>query len=273
MEQFAKFQGRLEDHRFVTGAGHYATDLARDGMTHGAVVRASAAPARVLSVDVEAARAAPGVLAVLTASDLAEAGGPTHMPCGPNLPMTNGEPAFQAARPVLAIDRVLYVGQAVAFVVAETAAQARDAADLVDVDYDDEPAVTTSLAARAEGAPTVHPEVPDNVAYVWTRGDHDAARAALDAAPRKGFPVEPGHPRRRPLDGAPGLPGVCRRRWPADAGELLAESPRHQGRACRHLQARSVAGPRHHPRCRRLLRNEDRRLCRGCALPFRGKGH
>ena len=184
MDQYASFQGRLEDARFVTGQGYYATDLTAEGMAHAAVVRAQVAPARLVSVDVEAARAAPGVLMVLTSDDLAESG-PTHMPCGPNLPMTNGEPAFQAARPILAIGQVRYVGEAIAFVVAESAAAARDAAELVEVDYEDGPAVTQSLAARADGAPIVHAEVPDNVAYVWTRGDHDAAQAAIEAAPRK----------------------------------------------------------------------------------------
>lgn len=183
MNKFAKFQGRIEDVRFVTGAGHYATDLQADGMAHGAVARSDVASAGLVSVDVSAAKAMSGVIAVYTASDLAD-GGPTHMPCGPNLPMTNGAPAFQAARPVLAIDRVRHVGQAIAFVVAETEAVARDAVELIEVEYDEAPAVTQSLDARAEDAPVVWPEVPDNVAYVWTRGDHDAAKAAIGAAPR-----------------------------------------------------------------------------------------
>lgn len=184
MNKFATFQGRIEDKRFVTGAGQYATDLVAEGMVHGAVARSDVASGSILSIDTSAAAAAPGVLAVDTAADLAE-GGPTHMPCGPNLPMTNGEPAFQAARPVLAIDRVRHVGQAVAFVVAESDAAAREAAELIAIEYDEEDAVTESRDARAPGAPVVWPEVPDNIAYVWTRGDHDAVRAAIDAAPRK----------------------------------------------------------------------------------------
>ncbi len=185
MNQYARFQGRIEDRRFVTGAGHYATDLTAPGMVHGAVARATVAPGTIASVDVEAARAHPGVLAVYTAADLEDAGGPTHLPAGPNLPMTNGEPAFQARRPVLAADRVRHVGQAVAFVVAESEAAARDAASLVEIDVDDTDAVVGSTEARREGAPAVWDEVPDNVAYVWTKGDHDAAQAAIDAAPRK----------------------------------------------------------------------------------------
>ena len=128
MNKFAKFQGRIEDHRFVTGQGYYATDLAAPGMVHGAVARSDIAHGRVISVDVDEAKAAPGVIAVYTAADLAEMDAPTHMPAGPNLPMTNGEPAYQAKRPLLAIDRVRHVGQALPFVVAETNAQARDAA-------------------------------------------------------------------------------------------------------------------------------------------------
>ena len=184
MNKFARFQGRLEDRRFVTGTGSYATDLTAPGMVHGALARAETAPGRIVSIDVEAARAAPGVLAVLTAADLA-ASGPTHLPAGPKLPMTNGEPAFQAARPVLAIERVRYVGEGLAFIVAETAEAARDAAALVEAEIDELPAVVTAAEARADGAPAVWDEVPDNVAFVWSKGDHAAAQAAIDAAPRR----------------------------------------------------------------------------------------
>ncbi|MEM7745344.1 MAG: xanthine dehydrogenase family protein molybdopterin-binding subunit [Pseudomonadota bacterium] len=184
MNKYATFQGRIEDARFVSGSGYYATDLKAPGMVHAAVARADTAHGAITSIDVDAARDAEGVIAVYTAEDLA-ADGPTHLPAGPNLPMTNGEPAFQAARPLLAIDRVRHVGQAVAFIVAETAAQARDAAVLVEIEVDDLPVVTTSAEARAPGAPAVWDEVADNVAYVWSRGDHDAAKAAIEAAPRK----------------------------------------------------------------------------------------
>ncbi|MEM6624694.1 MAG: xanthine dehydrogenase family protein molybdopterin-binding subunit [Pseudomonadota bacterium] len=184
MNKHAKFQGRIEDARFVTGQGYYATDLKAPGMLHGAVFRSDIAHGTITALDVDAAREADGVIAVYTADDLAQ-GGPTHLPAGPNLPMTNGEPAFQAARPILAIDRVRHVGQAIAFVVAETDAQARDAADLIEVEIDDLSVVTTSADARRPDAPAVWDEVPDNVAYVWARGDHDAAKAVIEAAPRK----------------------------------------------------------------------------------------
>ena len=188
MNKFARFQGRLEDRRFVTGTGRYATDLTAPGMVHGAMARAETAPGRIVSLETQAARAAPGVLAVLTAADLAQGGAeasPTHLPAGPKLPMTNGEPAFQAARPVLASDRVRYVGEGLAFVVAETAEAARDAAALVEAEIEELPAVVTAADARATGAPAVWDEVADNVAFVWSKGDHAAAQAAVDAAPRK----------------------------------------------------------------------------------------
>ncbi|MEM7057953.1 MAG: xanthine dehydrogenase family protein molybdopterin-binding subunit [Pseudomonadota bacterium] len=184
MNKYATFQGRIEDARFVTGKGYYATDLKAEGMVHGAVARSQVAHGQITAIDIAAAEDFPGVLAVITSEDLT-VDGPTHMPCGPNLPMTNGEPAFQAARPILAVDRVRHVGQAVVFVVAETEAAARDAAALIEIEVDEIDAVTEAIDAQAEGAPVIHPEVPDNIAYVWSRGDHDAAQAAIDAAPRK----------------------------------------------------------------------------------------
>ncbi len=184
MNKYATFQGRIEDARFVTGQGYYASDLKADGMVHGAVARAQVASGLITAIDISAAEDHPGVIAVITSEDLS-VDGPTHMPCGPNLPMTNGEPAFQAARPILAIDQIRHVGQAVIFVVAETEAAARDAAALIEIEVEDTDAVTESEDARKDGAPVVHPEVPDNIAYVWTRGDHDAAQAAIDGAPRK----------------------------------------------------------------------------------------
>jgi len=182
--KFGKFQGRIEDGRFVTGRGAYVDDLKLDGMVHAAVARAPM-PGVIAGLDVEAAREAPGVLGVWTHDDLAAAGGPTHLPCPVTLPMTNGEEAFKAARPVLAKDKARFTGEAVAFVVAETRAAAREAAELIELDLDEIEVVTEARAALAEGAPAVWDEVPDNVGFVWARGDWEAARAAVEAAPRK----------------------------------------------------------------------------------------
>ena len=181
--QHGKFQGRIEDARFVTGRGAYVDDLTLEGMVHGVLARA-AGPGGIAQLDVSAARAVPGVLGVWTAADLAE-GGPTHLPCGVALPGTNGETAFQAARPVLATGRARFTGEGVAFVVAETWAAAREAADLVEIDLDDIEAVVESRDARADGAPAVWDEVPDNIAFVWERGEMAAAEAAVAAAPRR----------------------------------------------------------------------------------------
>jgi carbon-monoxide dehydrogenase large subunit len=181
--QHGKFQGRIEDARFVTGRGAYVDDLTLDGMVHGVMARA-AMPGGIASVDVGAAREGPGVLGVWTAADLAR-NGPTHLPCGVALPGSNGETAFQAARPVLATGRARFTGEGVAFIVAETQAAAREAADLVEIELDETGTMVESRDALREGAPAVWDEVPDNIAFVWARGEMDSAKAAVAAAPRR----------------------------------------------------------------------------------------
>jgi len=182
--RYAKFQGRIEDARFVTGRGAYVDDLTLDGMVHGVLARAPM-PGEIISVDVSAARAVPGVLGVWTAADLAAEGGPAHLPCGVALPGSDGETAFQAARPVLALGRARFTGEGVAFVVAETRAAAREAADLVEIDLDGIETVVEARDACAGGAPAVWDQVPDNIAFVWGRGEMAAAEAAVAAAPRR----------------------------------------------------------------------------------------
>ncbi|HUS53959.1 MAG TPA: xanthine dehydrogenase family protein molybdopterin-binding subunit [Thermohalobaculum sp.] len=177
-----KFQGRIEDARFVTGRGAYVDDLKIERIVHAVMARATM-PGDIASVDISAARAAPGVLGVWTAAELAAEGGPTHLPCGVTLPGTNGETAFQTPRPVLAIGRARYAGEGIALVVAETWAEARDAAGLIEIDLDDVGTVVESRDARVAGAPAVWDEVPDNIAFVWGKGDMEAAMAAVAAAP------------------------------------------------------------------------------------------
>ncbi|HUF86578.1 MAG TPA: xanthine dehydrogenase family protein molybdopterin-binding subunit [Thermohalobaculum sp.] len=180
----ASFQGRIEDARLVAGRGRYVDDIRLEGMAHAALARAPM-PGVIRSVDARAAREAPGVLGVWTAEDLASEGAPTHLPCGVTLPGSDGEQAFQAARPVLATGRARFTGEGVAFVVAETRMAARDAAELIEIELDDIDAVVTARAARADGAPAVWDDVPDNIAFVWERGDREAARQAVEAAPRR----------------------------------------------------------------------------------------
>jgi carbon-monoxide dehydrogenase large subunit len=180
-QKYAEFQGRIEDDRLITGKGRYVADVALDGVAQGVVVRAQVACGRIKGIDAAAAKAVPGVLAVYTAEDIA-ADGIEDFPCGVKLPGSDGKPAFQARRPVLARGRIRAVGEPVAFVVAETEAAAEAAAELVLVDVDDGEAVTTPEAARAAGAPTVWDEVSDNVAYLWSRGDRAKADAAIAGA-------------------------------------------------------------------------------------------
>ncbi|MCB4823022.1 xanthine dehydrogenase family protein molybdopterin-binding subunit [Roseicella aerolata] len=172
---------RIEDARFLTGQGRYVADLIPAGALHAHALRSPYAHARILSVDVAAAAAMPGVALVLTGADLAAEGiGP--LPC-PAVVQTIG-PLVIPDRPALARETVKHVGEPVAFVVAETAAQARDAAEAILVEYDPLPAVVDSRAAFAPGAPRIWPEAPGNRAFRFERGDRAATEAAFAAAAR-----------------------------------------------------------------------------------------
>jgi len=181
MSAGAGYRGRIEDARLVTGQGRYVADLTFDGMVHAVVVRSPHAHARIGDIDTIAARAAPGVVAVLTGADLA-ADGVKDLPCGIERPRLDGTAAFQTLRPALARQRVRHVGEGVALVVAETREAALAAAELVEVDYVPLGVVTTTAAARASGAVAVWDEVPDNVACVWRGGRPAEARAAIASA-------------------------------------------------------------------------------------------
>ena len=168
---------RLEDHRFLTGQGRFTADLR---LAHEAVlkvVRSPHAHARILAIDAAAARAAPGVLGVFTAIDLVALG---PIPCSTAVP-TDG-PMLTPHRPALATSRARHAGEPVAFVVAETEAQALDAAELVAVEYDALPCVVEAVDALAPGAPQLWDDVPGNLAFRFRKGDAAAARAAMAAA-------------------------------------------------------------------------------------------
>ena len=167
---------RLEDDRFLRGRGRYLDDIPAEGQLFCHVVRAPLAHARILGIDTEAARAMPGTLAVYTAEDLL-AGGIGPLPCVSSVPMV--APLVVPPRHALARDRVRHVGDPVAFVVAESAEAARDAAEAIDVSYDDLPAAIDLSEAAAPGAAEIWPdEAPGNLAFRYLRGD----RAALDGA-------------------------------------------------------------------------------------------
>jgi carbon-monoxide dehydrogenase large subunit len=168
---------RKEDYRFLTGAGQYTDDVTLPRQTYAAFVRSPHAHAKIKSVNTAKAKGAPGVLAVYTGEDIAAAklGG---LPCGWLITDVNGQPMKEPPYPVLAQGKVRHVGERVAVVVAETLDQARDAAELVQVDYEVLPAVADGRLARTKGAAQLHDIAPDNTCYVWALGD----KAAVDAA-------------------------------------------------------------------------------------------
>ena len=172
---------RREDLRFITGRGSYLDDLAFDGLTHAVVLRSTHAHAGVERIDSQAARAMPGVLVVLTAED-ARADGLQPLRPSAEANVQTGEPFAFAPQPLLAQAKVGYVGEPVALIVAETHAQALDAAEQVVVDYAPLPAVTTAAAARARRAPEISTEVPGNVCFDWRTGNTAEVDAAFAAA-------------------------------------------------------------------------------------------
>ena len=172
---------RKEDRRFVTGTGTFTDDLALAGQAHAAVVRSPHAHARIRGIDTAAARAVPGALLVLTAADLkGEIVRP--IPSFSKTPPFDLAPAPEAEQYPLADGKVRYVGEPVAFVVAETAAAARDAAERIAVDYDPLDAVIDLSPALASGAPALWDEAPDNVSFRWSRGDASAVDTAFARA-------------------------------------------------------------------------------------------
>ncbi len=173
---------RREDARFVTGCGAYLDDLHFDRVAHAVVLRSPHAHASLDAIDTGAAARAPGVLAILTAAD-AEADGLKPLRPYVEANVQTGEPFAFAPQPLLAKEKVRFAGEPVALVVAETHAQALDAAELIEVRYAPLPAVTTAGAARAPGAPVLAAEVPGNVCIDWHTGDAaGAARAFAQAA-------------------------------------------------------------------------------------------
>lgn len=170
---------RTEDEAFIRGKGRYTSDIRMDGMLQGYVVRSPVANASFTITSVDEARAAPGVQLVLTPDDVAHLG--TLAAVGMR-PGPDGETAPYRPIPVLAKDRVRHVGDAVAFIVADTLERAKDAAELIEIDYDMEDAVTSMTAALEDGAPLVWPEAGSNRAYVNVHGDADKAAEVFAGA-------------------------------------------------------------------------------------------
>ncbi len=167
---------RREDQRFLTGNGQYTDDVHMQRETAGVFLRSPHAHARIKSIKLDAAKKAPGVLAIFTGQDLLDAK-VNGLPCGWLINNKDGTPMKEPAHPCLAQGKVRHVGDQVALIVAETQWQAKDAAELIEVDYETLPAVVDTGSANAAST-LVHDDVPGNLCYDWGHGD----KAATDAA-------------------------------------------------------------------------------------------
>ena len=172
---------RTEDHRFLTGAGNYTDDINRPHQLYAYIIRSPHAHAKINSIDTTAALAVDGVKAVFTGADMAadELGG---IPCGWGVNNKDGSPMTEPAHPAIATDTVRHVGDQVAIVIATSRGLAKDAAELVDVDYDELPSVVSIRTALADGAPQVWPEAEGNVCFDWEIGDQAATEEAFSNA-------------------------------------------------------------------------------------------
>ena len=158
---------RVEDKRFLTGKGKYTDDIVLLGQTYARIVRSPHAHARIASIDTSAAASAPGVVAVFTGKDLEGVNG---VPCGWQVDFKNGDTMKEPPHPILVADKVKHVGDGVAVVIAETYAIAKDAAELINIEYEVLDSVVDPKKASEPGAPLVHEDVPNNVAFDWQLG-------------------------------------------------------------------------------------------------------
>jgi carbon-monoxide dehydrogenase large subunit len=172
---------RKEDHRFITGSGQYVDDINRPNQVYAHIVRSPVAHAKIGGIDTSEALAVPGVVAVLTGADMA-ADGVGGLPCGWGIHSKDGSPMVEPAHPPLIADVVRHVGDQVAVVIAESRAVAKDAAELVMVDYEELPVVANLEAASADGAALVWDDAPGNVCFDWEIGDQAATEAAFAKA-------------------------------------------------------------------------------------------
>ncbi|MEL0216908.1 MAG: xanthine dehydrogenase family protein molybdopterin-binding subunit [Gammaproteobacteria bacterium] len=178
-EGIGKSVPRKEDGRFITGKGRYTDDIKQVGQSHAYFVRSPHAHADVVSIDVEEALSAPGVIAVLTGADVT-ADGLGGLPCGWMIHSKDGSEMKQPHHPVLADNRVHYLGEPVAMVIADTALEAKNAAELVVVDWAEKQAVVS--VSEAQAAPAIYDDIPQNTCYEWALGDSDAVAKAMEKA-------------------------------------------------------------------------------------------
>src|SRR5919108_407700 len=175
-------KGRLEDDRMLTGRGKYVSDGNLPGQAYGHFVRSDRAHADIAALDAAAALAKPGVIAVIAGEDIRSA--LKSLPCALPVKGRGGMELIHPGRPALAQGRVRFTGEPVALVIAESAAAAQDAAELVDIEYRDRPLVTSAVDAVKPGAPLVHDSVPGNVVLDYESGDDAGSKAAFAKAAR-----------------------------------------------------------------------------------------
>jgi aerobic carbon-monoxide dehydrogenase large subunit len=168
---------RREDFRFIKGLGKYTDDIVLPDQVHCYFLRSSIAHAYIKSIDISAAKAAPGVVAVYTHEDL-DAAGVGGVPCGWLITDRHGQPMKEPKHPILAAGKVRHVGDPIVAIIAETLEQAKEAAELVKLDLEELPAVVNMPRAIQGGGAAVHDEAPDNLCFDWELGD----KAATDAA-------------------------------------------------------------------------------------------
>src|SRR4051794_7051765 len=170
---------RFEDQTLITGKGRYTDDIHFENTAYAYVLRARVAHANIRKIDVSAAKAMPGVLSVLTGEGI-RADGLGDVPCHAPLNNRDGSPRHDTPRPALAVGKVRHLGQPVVLVVAETLAQAQDAAEAIEIDYEELPAVTNARAAMEQGAPQLFDRIANNIVFDWDNDTSDFA--ATDAA-------------------------------------------------------------------------------------------
>jgi carbon-monoxide dehydrogenase large subunit len=172
---------RVEDQRFITGKGQYTDDITLPGMTFATIIRSPLAHANIKNIDLSAAKNAPGYVASFVGGDIPEA--IAGVPCGWQVDFKNGDTMKEPPHPLLARTKALHVGDGIAVVIAETQAQAKDAAAMVEVEYEELPAVTDISEALKDGAPQLHDGVPNNRIFDWELGSGlDAVDSALASA-------------------------------------------------------------------------------------------
>ncbi len=211
---------RREDDRLLTGRGRFTADWSFPGELHAAVLRSPHAHADLVSLDASGALALAGVRAVVTGEDLARAGFGT-LPGGVAFKGAGGQEMRKPRYPVLALERVRFVGEPVAFAVAESAPLAQDAAEAIAVEYRERPAAVGVDRALAAGAPRVHEEVPGNLAFEYEAGDPRAVAAAFARAARTSRLTL----RSQRLVSNPIEPRACAAAWDAARGRYLLYTP------------------------------------------------